>query len=263
MKRRHLFELEDQPWFPATIRDLATDYLHFVQAAIALHRPMVPLVADALAASGTTHIIDLCSGGAGPLPDLLRDLASQGVHATATLTDLFPNVRAFERAVQEAKGMINFVEKPVDARAVPRELKGLRTVFNGFHHFKPEDAAAILRDAAAARQPVAVFEVSQRSVKTLVLIFLTPLFVWLTTPLMRPFRWDRWFYTYLVPVVPLTCLWDGIVSQLRAYTPGELEQLGPADGRMTWRAGYLPFPKGPGRLTYLIGVPGSDLYFPT
>ena len=263
MKRRHLFELEDQPWFPATIRDLATDYLHFVQAAIALHRPMVPLVAGALASSGTTHIIDLCSGGAGPLPDLLRDLAAGGVHATATLTDLFPNVRAFDRTVKDARGMIAFVAQPVDARAVPRELTGLRTVFNGFHHFKPDDAAAILSDAANAGQPIAIFEVSQRSIKTLALVCLTPIFVWLTTPLMRPFRWTRLFYTYLVPAVPLTCLWDGIVSQFRAYTPAELQQLGPADGRMTWRAGYLPLPKGPGRLTYLIGVMGSDLYFPT
>jgi hypothetical protein len=262
MKRRHLFELEDQPWFPSIIRDLATDYLHFVQAAIALHQPMVPLIADVLAASGTTQIVDLCSGGAGPLPQLLQDLEARGVHATATLTDLFPNVAGFERAARDGKGRIAYVAQPVDARAVPPELKGLRTIFNGFHHFKPEDAAAILRDAAIAGQPIAVFEVSQRSVKTLVLIFLTPIFVWLTTPFMRPFRWRRLLYTYLVPLVPLTCLWDGIVSQLRAYTPAELEQLGPADGRMTWRAGYLPFPKGPGRLTYLLGV-GSDLYFPT
>ena len=255
MRRIHLFELEDQPWFPATIRNLATDYLHFVQTALALHRPMTPLVADALRAGRTTQIVDLCSGGAGPIPDLLRDLAGQGILATATLTDLFPNVPAFERVVAEGKGTITFASQPVDARAVPRQLTGLRTMFNGFHHFAPRDASAILRDAAASDQPIAIFEVSQRSLLTLLSALLTPIFVWLTTPFIRPFGWTRLLFTYPLPLVPLTCLWDGVVSQLRAYTPGELGQLGAQAGSMEWRSGYVPFPRGPGRLTYLIGCP--------
>ena len=255
MRRIHLFELEDQAWFPAAIRNLATDYLHFVQTAVALHRPMAPLVADALRAGRTTQIVDLCSGGAGPLPELLRDLAGRGIHATATLTDLFPNVPAFERAVAEGAGAVTFASQPVDARAVPGQLTGLRTIFNGFHHFKPDDASAILRDAAASNQPIAIFEVSQRSLLTLLSVLLTPIFVWLTTPFMRPFRWTRLLFTYPLPLVPLTCLWDGIVSQLRAYTPGELRQLGASAGSMEWRSGHVPFPRGPGRLTYLIGCP--------
>jgi hypothetical protein len=255
MRRFHLFELEDQPWFPATIRDLATDYLHFVQTAMALHRPMAPLVADALRAGGTTRIVDLCSGGAGPVPELLRDLAGLGIRATATLTDLFPNVPAFERAVAEGHGAVTFATESVDARAVPRQLSGLRTIFNGFHHFKPDDASAILRNAAASNQPIAIFELSERSFHTLISILLTPIFVWLTTPFIRPFRWRRLLFTYLLPLVPLTCLWDGLVSQLRAYTPAELVQLSATAESMKWQAGYLPFPTGPGRLTYLVGWP--------
>lgn len=259
MQRRQLFELEDQPWFPAVLRDLSTDYLHFVQAAIGLHRPMVPIVADALRSAGTTRIVDLCSGGAGPLPLLVRDLSRQGLAVTATLTDLFPNITAFERTAAEADGAIGFSQQPVDARAVPRHLTGLRTMFNAFHHFTPADASAILRDAAMSHQPIAIFEVSQRSVRTLLSIFLTPLLVWATTPFMRPFRWERLLLTYPLPLVPLTCLWDGFVSQLRAYTPTELVRLGEAAGALEWRAGYLPFPRGPGRLTYLVGRPGPAI----
>jgi hypothetical protein len=36
--RFHLFEFEDQPWFPGVVRDLATDYLCFIQSALGLHR---------------------------------------------------------------------------------------------------------------------------------------------------------------------------------------------------------------------------------
>jgi hypothetical protein len=258
MKRRHLFELEDQAWFPATIRDLSTDYLHFVQTAMKLHEPIAPLIADTLRATECTHIVDLCSGSAGPLPALLRDLDRRGIRATATLTDLFPNLPAVARAVDEGNGRVAFERGRVDARAVPRHLTGLRTMFNGLHHFRPADATAILRDAAISGQPIAIFEVSNRSAATLLSILLMPIFVWLATPFIRPFRWTRLLYTYPVPLVPLTCLWDGLVSQLRAYTAAELAALGAAAGPMEWRSGHVPFPRGPGRFTYLIGRPAAE-----
>ena len=82
----NLIELEDQSWFPATIRDLATDYLHFAQTATSLDKAMTPLVREALGAADTIRIVDLCSGGSGPLPALLEDLGSSGMRVTATAT---------------------------------------------------------------------------------------------------------------------------------------------------------------------------------
>jgi len=255
VKRLHLFELEDQSWFPSTVRDLATDYLNFVQTTFDLYTPMAPLLAEALKDAGVTRIVDLCSGGAGPLPILVETLAARGLPVTATLTDLYPNLRAFERAKLRSKGRIDFHRDPVDARTLPRSLRGLRTLFNSFHHFKPDDALAVLRSAAADRQPIAIFEVSERTLRMLLGILLTPLSVWLFTPFIRPFRWRRLFWTYLIPMVPLTCGWDGIVSQLRAYTVAELRQMGEDAGSMRWQAGQAPLPIGRGRLTYLIGIP--------
>ena len=41
LPRLQLFELEDFPWFPRAIRDLATDYLHFMETRFNLHQPVV------------------------------------------------------------------------------------------------------------------------------------------------------------------------------------------------------------------------------
>jgi len=254
VKRFHLFELEDQPWFPAVIRDLATDYLQFIQTRFRLDRAMAPLVARVLEQSGTRRIIDLCSGGSGPLLLIVSDLADQGIEAKATLTDLFPNIPAFAEIAAASRGRIDFERQPVDARDVPPRLDGLRTIFNGFHHLKPADARAILHAAASARQPIAIFEISERSPRTLP-VLLTPLAVWIATPFMRPFTWRRLFWTYLVPLVPLTCLWDGIVSQLRAYTVRELRDMSAASPPMRWEIGQVKIAKGRGRLTYLTGTP--------
>lgn len=255
MRRLHLLEFEDQTWFPTVVRDLATDYLQFAQTGSGIHRSMTPLIREALVASNQTRIVDLCSGGSGPLIAIVDELRQSGTAVAVTLTDLFPNVPAFQRAAAVSNGAIDYISSPVDARAVPRELKGLRTLFNGFHHFRPVDAVAILADAVRAGQPIAIFEASRRSLGTLIPVLLLPLFVWLSTPFMRPVTWKRLFFTYPVPLVPLTCLWDGLVSQLRAYTIDELGELGRGAGRMEWHAGAVPIARGLGRLTYLIGVP--------
>ena len=254
--RIHLFELEDQAWFPATIRDLATDYLHFLEARFALHRPAVPLVAEALRLSGATEIVDLCSGGTGPITGLLDALARENLFPTVTLTDRFPNQPTFARAAANSAGRISFRADSIDARAVPPELRGLRTIFNSFHHFHPRDAVTVLRGAAEAGQPIAVLEFPDRSWRTLLpMTLLTPLLVMIVTPFIRPFHWRRLLWTYLVPLVPLTSWWDGIVSNLRAYTVAELNELARSvnvEG-YCWRAGQVSIGSSAGQLTYLIG----------
>ena len=72
-----------------------------------------------------------------------------------------------------------------------------------------------------------------------------------------------------MPLVPLTCWWDGVVSQLRAYTVAEMEALAGEVGvdGYAWRAGRVPIGSAPGWLTYLIGypeagVPGADTGHP-
>lgn len=256
MKRRQLLELEDQAWFPRVIRDLATDYLQFVQTWLRFDRAMTPLIKRVMTDGATTRIVDLCSGGSGPLLLLVQDLVAAGVPATVTMTDLFPNTPAFETIARQSGGRIGYERSPVDARAVPSALTGLRTLFNAFHHLTPEDARSVLHAAAAARQPIAIFEISERRARALIpIMLLTPLFVWLATPFMRPFLWKRLLWTYLVPLVPFTCWWDGIVSQLRAYSVDELKALGAGSAPMRWEAGQVPVVGGRGHLTYLLGFP--------
>ena len=48
MKRFHLFEFLDQPWYPEIFRCIQTDYLQFVATRGAGHENLVPLIAKAL-----------------------------------------------------------------------------------------------------------------------------------------------------------------------------------------------------------------------
>jgi len=255
--RVHLFELEDQEWLPRRIRDLATDYLCFLEAKLKMHRLVVPVLAEALRESGSERIIDLCSGGSGPILPVLLDLADEGLTIRATLTDLFPNLDTFYRVREASAGAVDFVSEPIDARSVPPTLVGFRTFYNSYHHFKPHEARGILEDAVAANQPVGVFELTERSYRMIASMSLVPLMVLLATPFIRPMRWERLLWTYLVPLVPLVSFWDGLVSQLRSYTVEELRGIAHRVDApdYVWEVGESRAPRMPGKVTYLVGYP--------
>ncbi len=261
MNRLHLFEFEDQAWFPALIRDGGTDFLRFASNRINQTAKFVPRIRELLEHSGQQRIIDLCSGGGGPIERIAQDLAELGQPVRVTLTDFFPNVDAFEYAHAETDGAVDFEARPIDAKHVPAELAGVRTLFNALHHFRPADARAILADARASRSPIAVVEmVSRHPLAVLVIPFNAFISLPLTTPFIRPFRWSRLLFTYLIPLIPLLVLWDGIVSCLRVYSPEELDGL-VADlhgDDWVWETGLAEAAFGPVPLTYLLGYPKSD-----
>ncbi|HEY6079826.1 MAG TPA: hypothetical protein VIW29_13520, partial [Polyangiaceae bacterium] len=180
-----------------------------------------------------------------------------GFAPRVVLTDLYPNRAAFASATERANVPVVAEPEPVDARAVPARLEGVRTLFNAFHHFKPTNAAQILSDAAAARTPILIVEGTERSPAAVIgMLLFVPLFVLLLTPFVRPFSIGRLLFTYLIPIAPVLILFDGIVSCLRSYTLAELRELCEGLETDTYRF-HIGVKQSRGqRLTYLLGCDG-------
>lgn len=256
MRRFTLFEIEDQPWCPRVVRDGVTDYLaHGIQVGRA-YAPAAPLLTRVLEATADPDIVDLAAGGGGPWRSLLPDLANLGAHPTVRLTDFAPNHEAFAAIEQSTAGQVSGEPRSLDARAIPADLTGARTIFSALHHFAPHDVRAMLADAVANGRGFAAFEATHRSGKALMLTALAPIIALLLTPAIRPVRASRFLFTYLIPLIPLVILWDGLVSCLRTYTPDELLAMAneaTPGGSYHWEAGETG--DGPIPVTYLIGWP--------
>jgi hypothetical protein len=147
----------------------------------------------------------------------------------------------------------------VDARAVPGDLDGFRTIFTAFHHFRPAEARAILADAVRRDQGIGVFEVARRAPREIAVVAFTWLGALLSAPFIRPWRWSRFLWTYLPPVLPLVGSFDGVVSCLRAYSPAELRELVRGLDTYDWEIGDFRGGWSPLRGSYLIGVPKRRL----
>ncbi|HEX6322297.1 MAG TPA: class I SAM-dependent methyltransferase [Vicinamibacterales bacterium] len=257
MRRRQLVEIEDQAWCPRAVRDGGTDWLAFMANTTGMFNAIAPKIRAAMDAMGTSEVLDLCSGGGGPWLTLERALSATGP-ARVVLSDRYPNREALERARADSGGRLHVHDAPVDAGSVPADLKGVRTLFNAFHHFPPDAARRILADAVARRRAIVIVEgTNHRGAGVIAMPLQVPALA-LGTPFVRPFRWSRLLFTYVLPLIPLLVLFDGTVSLLRLYLEDELRELvGGVPGHETfdWDIGVTRIGPGPVGLLHLVGVP--------
>jgi hypothetical protein len=231
--------------------------LQFYNVKFNPYGPVVPKLKQVLSKLDCRKILDLGSGGSGPALLIQDQLQNQhGYPVEITLTDMFPDLEAFRRASRQSGGKIQYVETPVDALQVPAALSGFRTFFAAFHHFPPDAARQILADTVHRGEGIGIFEFTDRSLTLYLVALVSPFFFWLMTPLIRPFSWKRLFWTYLVPVVPLLSVWEAMASNLRTYSPAELQELvhGLDAVHYTWEIGKVRS-LGGYQITYLLGYP--------
>ncbi|MEO8240187.1 MAG: hypothetical protein ABI793_13095 [Flavobacterium sp.] len=224
MGRIHLLEFEDQKWLPEFIRNYMTDFLQFLSNKTGMYKGIIPIIEKGLKESNTNQIIDLGSGGGGGLIWLNKELRKNNPGLKILLTDYFPNIPAFEHTQKQADNF-EFIKTPIDARNAPDNLNGLRTQFLSLHHFKPKEAQQILQNAVDTNSSIAIFEGQERSLQSILAMIFSPISVLLTTPFIRPFQIGRIIFTYLIPIVPILILWDGVVSSFRTYSVDEMNVL--------------------------------------
>jgi len=258
LPRLQLFEWHELAWFPETFRNAITEVLRVLCLRMRVQDVIAPVLERLLEETRTDRVVDLCSGAGGPIVAIQERFAAAGHPIFVLLTDKFPNVAAFRLAEATGGGYIRGLGEAVDAVAVPEYAAGVRTLFNAFHHFPPKGARAILADAYRRRQPIAIFEITERSLfntaSNFVLSFATMLIL---LPATRARRAAWWWFTYALPLLPAAFGWDAFVSCMRSYTAEEFDRLkkGLEDDSYSWRNGKVLVPGSPIAITYFLGVP--------
>jgi hypothetical protein len=216
---------------------------------------LVEPLARFLSEANTRELLELGSGAGGPARILCRALARRGVAARFVLSDLHPRVDAWAAARAGQPESIDFEPTPVDATHVPPALaRGrARSLINVFHHFPPDVAAAVLKDAVRGAPGVFLAEGFERHPLQFANFAVAGVPALLVNPILSPHhRLAKAALTYLTPAALGMAIWDGLVSTLRVYEEGELRAMvAPLGDRFRWTYGtFRYFPRGTGYFFY-------------
>jgi len=245
MRRPRLFEFHEQPWVPAIVRDSVVESLyHLVRQRGMLAGLIGPLVTF-LERTGTTRVLDLCSGAGGVALILAEELARRGHEAPRiALSDFYPKVDVWEAARESLQLDFDYVTESVPAEDVPADVaQGCpRMISNAFHHFPPDTARAILADAMANSPGIFISESFPPGWRGFLSMlwpkpWVPPALPWLT----RTDKAKKFALTLLVPVIPAALIFDGAVSTLRMYREDEFHELvAPLGDAFEWVYGTCP-----------------------
>jgi hypothetical protein len=217
------FELEDQPWFPRRLRRMMMEYIGFLGHGLGSYRGLAPVLARAVAEAGADGVLDLASGSGAPVAGLQQSSGLEGVQFI--LSDLYPvGENDALRATFRDPTSVRWHAEPLDARhgAVDAYPGALRTLLNGYHHFGESDKIRLLE--AHGRRGFLVAEILEPTPGCLARVLLaTTVGQVILAPFVRPFRWERLFWTWVVPINLFTVTFDGVMSVLRVDTPRRLE----------------------------------------
>lgn len=259
LPRLQLFEFNDLPWVPASVRDTIVESLSRTLEWGRILDGLVPTFERFLDEAGTRELLDLGSGAGGPARILASSFARAGKRPPHfLLTDLHPRPGVWAELAREQPGVVDFVEAPVDATNIdPTLAEGrARTIINVLHHLPPELARGVFADAVRHGRGIFVAEGFERRPEMFVNFGAAGIPALALNPLLsKKDRLEKAALTWLTPAAISIAIWDGLVSTLRVYDEAELRAMvAPLGDHFRWEYGTYPYPPL-GRGYYFYGVP--------
>lgn len=231
-RRFHLAEFGDQAWLAGWWRDAYLDCLNHGLRVGGQFRQLHHVYARWAMRNGFGPVLDLGSGGGGPIETMLEQARTDGSKLPLIcLSDLHPSQKHFSELVQKfGTEQLAYQSIPVSACAPNGRGYALRSICATLHHFRPELVSQILHVALSESRSLLIVEPLQRNLRHLLLVLLSGPFAYMAAPFTaRHWDWRKFLFTTILPIIPLLVMWDGLVSVLRTYTFEEISALVPPE----------------------------------
>ena len=225
MKRKQITQIINTDWCPEHLKKLVAEFLSWFVIKVNATKPFIPVIEEVLDKTSNSKIINVeFNIGAG-----------------------IETVKPFLRE--------DIAVTSMDISQFEGNEKGVYLFINAFHQLDAKKAGKILQRIADSGNPVVVVEGNNDSLWQIVgMTVFVPLTVLLTALFVKPFRFSRLIFTYLIPVLPIIIVIDGCIALLKLYDPDDLLELTSSikTTNYEWKAGKKDNGRG-GKIIYLTG----------
>ncbi|WVQ83626.1 hypothetical protein IAT38_005767 [Cryptococcus sp. DSM 104549] len=180
--------------------------------------------------SGGLRVVDFGSGAGGPLALVEKRINQRRLEKSQPpipiyLSDLHPHTTSAlalptASTPEPLSSHLSYIPESVDATNAPPSVtseRHIRTFFLSFHHFNEDAARRVLADAMKTAEGICIFELQELDLGSVLMILMLGPLTWLLIPFQRP-NLKTLLFTYLIPLIPLLLVLDGLISIYRTRT---------------------------------------------
>lgn len=220
LKKILTFEFNDWPKCPAFIRESILEVLGKSIRAAGVYDVLAPLFIQFCKDTKATGVLEF-GAGSGESTVIFLDAICQtdDTPPRIYISDLYPLATVMQKTCERYPELLTPILHSVDLRCPPETPRhDMRMVLSAFHHFDTDMARLFL--ANAQKKGVAVF-IAEPFTGSLKAFF--PLFIHGFTSLARNGLCStnalvpKLFFTFVLPLIPMCLLWDGLISMIRMY----------------------------------------------
>lgn len=199
-------ELEDYKSFPVFLRNFQTDFIGFAVVKLRVYDVFVNYLKRLSLVK--QPMTDLCSGSGEPAITIFKNCDR---FSELVLTDKYP------RPLHFYDEKISYEAQSLDVVEMKFKSGAYHTLFNSFHHFNDANKLKVAKEIQASGSDAFIVEVLEPTFFCLLkVLMMTTVGTCLLTPLIKPFSFQRLFFTYIIPINIITITFDGVVSVFKS-----------------------------------------------
>lgn len=260
MTPKRTYQLSHATWMPNVVKVLMTEFLDFIVKMVNANRPFLPLLKTAKGTASEIYLLAPQVGGSSALlvPDLQKiDEIKKITLLTDDLTAArYQHLLALEGVLKPPYEQATLAQIPRQERSQGEGINR-RAVFsiNQSHLLTDEEFIQLLKTLEQKFDQIMIGEGNNKSIRQIIgMTILAPLVAVFAAFFIKPFRWSRLFFTFVIPILPVMITWDGLVALIRIRNPKRLKEIVEASGLQDWHweSGKLQNNRG-GFIIYLNG----------
>ncbi len=226
MRRKNVKQISHSRVFPKYLKQLMNEFLSWFVLKVNASKPFIPVINEVLNQTNQKKInyIELNAGGG---IETVKPFLDENVEV---------NISDFNEFNVQNIGVYLFV--------------------NSFHLLSVDKAIKALNDITEKGHPIVIVEGNNDSLWQIVgMTFFVPLTVLIASPFVKPFRFTRLIFTYVIPILPLILVIDGCLALIKLYNPNDLKELVSKLNTTSyeWKMGKNDNGRG-GKIIYLTGI---------